>query len=104
MKDVQNFDQQTMLPRTKDVEPCGFESYGMEDWEKMLEVLDQLPFHHKMANYQNFVRVFVTYAGPSRLKGGEWITMVERRIGKMEERESLSFLIIPEHLRRDPYT
>lgn len=99
MKDVQNFDRQIILPRPKDSEPCGFESYGMEDWEKMLEVLDQLHFHDKMANYQDFLRVFVTYAGPSRLKGGEWISMVERRIGKMEERESREFSCYLKQLR-----
>ena len=91
-KDVKDFDLQVEIPESESESeyerPCPFDSYGMEDWEKMLEILDKLHFHDKMANFQDFMRVSVTYSGPSRLKGGEWIAMVERRVGKMEERMS----------------
>jgi hypothetical protein len=62
--------------------------YGMKDWEEMLKVLDNLHFHDKMANFPEFMRVSLTYSGPSRMKGGEWISIVERRVGKIEERKS----------------
>jgi len=77
-KDAQSYDPL--------VDAEGIESQNMENWESVLIALDSLRFYEKMIDFPQFVRVAVTYSGPSRMKGGEWISMVERRITKLEER------------------
>jgi uncharacterized protein (UPF0248 family) len=77
-KDAQSYDPL--------IDSDGVTSQEMEDWESILMALDALEFQDKMSEYPQFVRVAVTYSGPSRMKGGEWISMVERRVTKLEER------------------
>ena len=59
-----------------------------KDWVDILERLELLPLHKKMG-YDKYVRIDVIYTGSSDLAMGVWLSMVERRLQKLEHRKWL---------------
>jgi hypothetical protein len=60
------------------------------DWIDILEKLRHLPVQEKLEFSHKFVQVNILYSGASDIAAGSWISMVERRLEKLEERKCTS--------------
>jgi uncharacterized protein (UPF0248 family) len=78
-----------------------------EDWDRILLAAENKPFHEKMGlaghSLSNYLRVTLLYSGSSKVKGGEWLSMVDRKVRKLKERLEArvpqgSFRIWPQRL------
>lgn len=58
-----------------------------EDWERLLLEAENEPFHERMWDFTYFIRVALMYTGSSKAKGGEWLSMVDRKVVKLRERK-----------------
>jgi len=56
------------------------------DWVDVLEKLRHLPVQQKLEFSHKFVQVNILYSGASDIAAGAWISMVEKRLEKLEER------------------
>jgi hypothetical protein len=57
------------------------------DWVDVLEKLRHLPVQQKLEFSHKFVQVNILYSGASDIAAGAWISMVEKRLEKLEERK-----------------
>ena len=48
-------------------------------WEQLLSQIEDEPLHRRL-DYAKYLQVTVLYSGPSSMKGGEWLSLVERRL------------------------
>jgi hypothetical protein len=57
------------------------------DWVDILEKLRHLPVQQKLEFSQNFVQVNILYSGASDIAAGACISMIEKRLEKLQERK-----------------
>jgi hypothetical protein len=53
--------------------------YQSKDWNQLLTQIETEPLQQRM-DYPYYLQVTVLYTGSSNTKGGEWLSMVERRV------------------------
>jgi hypothetical protein len=53
--------------------------YRSNDWDQLLSQIEAVPLHQKL-DYPYYLQVTVLYNGSSSIKGGEWLSIVERRL------------------------
>lgn len=56
-------------------------------WEKILLVTESQPFFAKMRKFPYFIEVSLVYSGTSMVQGFEWLSMVDREVVQLKERE-----------------
>ena len=53
--------------------------YQSSDWDQLLSQIEAEPLYKKFV-YPYYLQATVLYTGSSSIKGGEWISMVKRRL------------------------
>jgi hypothetical protein len=62
---------------------------SIQEWKEFLIAEQGKPFYMKMeypASIPYFVSVFMVFNGASRIKGGEWLGWMQRRVEHLKER------------------
>jgi hypothetical protein len=59
------------------------------DWVDVLEKLRCLPVQQKLEFSEKFVQVNILYSGASEIAAGAWISMIEKRMEKLQERKCI---------------
>lgn len=53
--------------------------YTSNNWDHLLSLIEAQPLSKRL-DYPHYLQVTVLYTGPSSLEGGEWLSMVERKL------------------------
>ncbi|KAG0646774.1 Leukocyte receptor cluster member 9 [Hyphodiscus hymeniophilus] len=61
------------------------DSPTLKDWDRVLRTAQNKPFHMSMQNFTFFVEISMVYGGPSKLKGGEWLSSIDGRVVGLKE-------------------
>ena len=58
-----------------------------EDWTRMLMEAQNESFYAKMPDFPYFIQISLVYSGSSKLKGGEWLSLVDRKVVALKNRK-----------------
>lgn len=67
-----------------------------KDWERFLLDAQNEPFYMNMqVDFPYFIQVSMMYSGSSKVKGGEWLSFMDRRAVVLKERKFLIVHLFP---------